>query len=413
MAEGVNRTGGVTSAHHHGSHRHLLKEKPVALPRDVDAIIVPTSRHPVGMRSALALANKLDCTLLALCSKYSSAEDVAALEEARGARLIAIDVPDVPRGVVPQFQTDALLAGTRYARWTDTSFKRNLGLLIAKLVGWKRIVFLDDDITIPEPLDLRDAAGLTRTFAGVGLEITGYPDNSVVCHAFREAGGDQDMFIGGGALAIAVNRTTSFFPNIYNEDWFFLLGDDGRLQPTAITGKARQRPYDPFANVQRARMEELGDCLAEGVFWLLDTKRTIADATASHWRTFLDNRASFITQVIGMVEKMGGDPAHRARVLNAVKAARGRCQYIKPELCVQYLGAWRADRATWRVHMNAVYRDEVIRKGTKRQDRRNRVAVWNLLRSLGLPESCFRLSLPRERLDQHPADLDTNLPRAV
>ncbi len=139
---------------------------------------------------------------------------------------------------------------------------------------------------MPEPLDLRDAAGLTSYYAGVGLSINGMPDNSVVCHAYREAGGQQDMFVGGGALAVAVNSTTSFFPNIYNEDWFFLLDEDG-LRSTTSTGAAVQKQYDPFARDYRARMEELGDCLAEGLFWLLDTGRSIKDADLAHWQDFL------------------------------------------------------------------------------------------------------------------------------
>jgi hypothetical protein len=413
MAGGVSAVGGVTSAHHHGSHRHLLSDKTVALPRDVDAIVVPTARHAAGMRDALALANKLDCTLVALCSKYSSVHELSALREARNAKLIAIDIERLPSGIVPFFRTDGLLTGTRFERWTDTSLKRNLGLLLAKLIGWERIVFLDDDITIPEPLDLCAAAGLTDIFAGVGLNIDGFPDNSVVCHAYRDAGGAQDMFIGGGALAVPVRQATSFFPNIYNEDWFFLLGDDGRLRPTAVTGRAVQKEYDPFAHDNRARLEEFGDSIAEGVFWLLDSGRSIADATTGHWRTFLDNRAAFITEVVDLVWKMDGDAAHRARMLSSVKAARGRCQYIRPELCVEYLDAWRADRLTWRNHLSSVFREQIARKGTKRKDRRSRAAVHDLFRSLGLPESCFRLSLPRERLDEDPADLDPEFPYAV
>ena len=53
----------------------------------------------------------------------------------------------------------------------------------------------------------------------------------MVCHAIRDTGGKQGTFVGGGALAVAVDRVDSFFPDIYNEDWFYLLRDDGRLRP--------------------------------------------------------------------------------------------------------------------------------------------------------------------------------------
>jgi glycosyltransferase involved in cell wall biosynthesis len=375
----------ATATHHHSSHRGLLHNPRVRFPREVDAIVVPTMRNVATLRAAVHVANKLDATLVTLCSKWSSAFEVASFVRGKGIKLVAVDVDDLPRGVIPSFDTCRVLAGTRFERRTDTSLKRNLGLLLARLIGWKRIVFLDDDIEIPEPMDLRDAAGLTDRYAGVGLRIAGMPDNSVVCHAFREAGGPQDTFIGGGALVVGTrSAATSFFPNIYNEDWFFLLDDNG-LRPTATTGRAIQKDYDPYRE-DRARKEELGDCLAEGLFWLLDNGRSLQDATAEHWQTFLANRADFITDVIGMVGGMDGNATHRHRMLLSLKEARGRCQYIKPELCVRYVDAWRADRKAWRRHLDTVHRN--------RRRLRTLDEVGGLFRSLDFSDRSVRLDLP-------------------
>jgi hypothetical protein len=398
------------SEHHHGSHRHLLCKRPdIRFPADVDAIVVPTARNVATLGSAIRLAGKLNATLVVLCSKWSSAHEVAAHVAGKGVRLIAIDVGELPAGVVPAFRTCGVLAGTRFARWTDTSLKRNLGLLLARVIGWERIVFLDDDIKIPEPTDLRDAVGLTDRYAGVGLRIEGMPDNSVVCHAFREAGGAQDMFVGGGALAVGAKSMDSFFPNIYNEDWFFLLDEDG-LRPTTTTGKAIQKPYDPYRE-RRARMEELGDCLAEGLFWLLDHGQSLRDATAGHWRNFLRARAGFITDVIGLVEHMDGDQGQRHRMLQALKAARGRCHYIQPDLCVRYVDAWLADRASWRRHLKVIHRDVV--GGKTEQERRSLAGVREMLRSMSFPDRIAHLHLPQERLHHDAADFDVALPLAV
>ncbi len=403
------------SEHHHGSHRQLLSTPPpVHFPREVDAIIVPTARNVTMLRSAVALAGKLDATLLALCSKWSSAGEVAAFVRREGVKLIAVDVGGLPGGVVPAFSTDAVLANTKFERRTDTSLKRNLGLLLARLIGWERVVFLDDDIEIPEPTDLRQAAGLTDHYAGVGLaidEVTGMPDNSVVCHAFRAAGGEQTTFIGGGALAVGARAMTSFFPNIYNEDWFFLLDDNG-LRPTTTTGTAVQKKYDPFLE-DRAKREELGDCLAEGLFWLLDSGRSLGHATREHWERFLRDRTEFITDVIGMVERMGGDPARRHQMLLSLKAARGRCQYIRPELCVRYVDAWRADRRTWHHHLDELQRAHVTKKKRDRRERRSLAGVRDMFRSLGFPDEIVHLRLPQERLHHDPADFDVALAGAV
>lgn len=343
------------STHHHGSHRELLSIAPVAArcERDVDAIIVPTARSAVVVRHALDLAAELRCTLVVLCSKRSSAAAVSALATEYDVDLIAVDASRIDDSVLPRFETSQLVGHTRFGTHADTSSKRNLGLLIANALGWQRVVFLDDDIEVPAPRDLRLAAGLTDAYAGVGLSLVGYPDNSVVCHAYREAGGEQDTFVGGGALAVGTRSMTSFFPAIYNEDWFYLIGDDGALQPTTSVGTAVQRPYDPFADENLARRQELGDCLAEGLFWLFDNGRSAEDADERFWTQFLLRRAGFISDVLRMVQRTCDDPRRRTRMLACLKGARERCLAIESALCVKYLAAWNADRITWRNHLKS------------------------------------------------------------
>ena len=341
------------SQNHNGSHRHLLTRDAFAVPAGVDAIIVPTARPTAYLEHVVALAKHHGCTLVALCSRRASADAATALAERAGVEIVATDIAEAPEGAVPVFGTTAMLRGGRFDRRTDTSLKRNLGLLLAAAAGWERVVYVDDDVVIPNPDDLGTAAGLLDTFTGVGLSVGGYPDNSVVCHAYREAGGDQDTFIGSGALAIGRESFTSFFPDIYNEDWFFLLGDTG-LSPSAVTGLALQKPYDPYRDTTRARTEELGDCLAEGLFGLLDGGQGLTGATAGYWRWFLGQRRRFIDEVIAMVGDTQPEGPAKQRMVAALKAARGRNRLIEPQLCVDYLTAWRADREVWRAHVEEV-----------------------------------------------------------
>ncbi|HEX2130329.1 MAG TPA: hypothetical protein VHH15_02135, partial [Actinophytocola sp.] len=267
------------------------------------------------------------------------------------------------------------------------------------------IVFLDDDITVPDPEDLRVAAGLTDEHAVVGLHVDGCPDNSVVCHAYREANGPQGTFIGGGALAVGAAATRSFFPNIYNEDWFFLLDERGLLRPSALTGNVRQEEYNPFAKPQRARSEELGDLLAEGLFSLLDVGKTTRDATYSFWRGFLGQRSRFISDVITMVNGADLDEHRRAQMIAALTAAKSQCVSIRADQCVRYLDAWRRDRIRWRRHLDAQYE----KHGPHTRD--SGAGIDKLLASLGLTDLAWT-SRP-QRLDQDAADLDLPLPVAV
>ncbi len=61
-----------------------------------------------------------------------------------------------------------------------------------------------------------------------------------------------------------------------------------------------QHPYDPYRTPDRARSEEFGDVLAEGIFWLLDEGKTLDHAAdPRHWELFLARRRRFIDHVLG------------------------------------------------------------------------------------------------------------------
>ncbi|MEU6154078.1 hypothetical protein ABZ816_29205 [Actinosynnema sp. NPDC047251] len=338
---------------HHGSHRDLLRTvTSAAVPTSrIDAIVVPTARHPAALDAALDLGARLGCAVVALCSRYSSADQVAARARP-GGELVAVDTDRLPAGLLPEFGTTTMLAGTIFERRVDTSLKRNLGLLLAGVAGWQRVAFLDDDIAVPDPQDLNRAAGLLDTADAAALAVQGFPDNSVVCHAYREVGGAQETFIGGGALVVGRSLMRSFFPNVYNEDWFFLLDDRG-IGSSAVVGRALQKVYDPFANDQRARSEEFGDCLAEGLLALLDDGGTLDRADAEFFARFIADRRAMISDIVARVAARPVSP-ERDRMLVALKAARGRCLLITPELYVDYLAAWRRDRRMWRTHLAVV-----------------------------------------------------------
>lgn len=344
--------------YHNGSHRHLLSTGADAKAADVDAIIVPTARPADTLRHVIGLARHLGTKLVALCSRLSEAGEVRRIATEEGLTdVVPVDVPDASRLPLPDLATSKLLVGTEFERGTDLSLKRNLGLLLARMAGWRRVVFLDDDITVPDAEDLRRAVGLLEHYEVVGLSIEGFPDNSVVCHAHREAGGFQDTFIGGGALAVDPVRTTSFFPDIYNEDWFYLL-NNRKLRPVTITGRAEQEPYDPFAHPERARAEELGDVLAEGIYFLLGKNKTVKSAKRVFWKDYLKRRRLFIEDVIQRVRREP-ETERRTRKLESLAAARDSLGLITPWLCEKYIKAWRKDRSRWRRYVATLHRSGV------------------------------------------------------
>jgi hypothetical protein len=347
---------------HHGSHRDLLWPPGhlAVTERPIDAIIVPTARPSAYLDQAARLAHELSCTLVTLHSKKWTMASSAEQRIPPDIDLIAIDVPQDPAQLnLPYFKSTHLLAGTIFARKSDLSIKRNLAVMLCRMLGWSRVLFLDDDINGLNPEDMRQAIGLLDMYNAVGLRIGGFPDHSVVCHAYRQAGGPQEAFIGGGAMAVEMDRSKPFYPDIYNDDWFFMLDEKGGLQPVTSTGTVIQSPYDPFRNISRARAEELGDVLAEGIYWLLDQGQSIFEANEEHWASFLANRRQFIERVLGMVRARPFDArfdaAEKRRQIAALKVGSlGRLDLITPGLCVAYLRAWAADRERWHCHLDQI-----------------------------------------------------------
>ena len=360
---------------HHGSHHGLLRapgDPPPQWP-GLDAIIVPTIRHPAFLAQAARLAQILNCTVVTLHSGDLTGAAWAARFLPADTDLIAIDVTQPPSLLnLPPWETSRLLNQTIFARRTDLSAKRNLALMLSRMLDWSRILFLDDDITATNIEDIRRAIRLLEANNAVGLHIGGFPDHSVVCHAYRLAGGHQQSFIGGGALAVETERSDSFFPDIYNDDWLFMLDHQGWLQPVTCTGEVRQASFDPF-RADRARTEELGDVLAEGTYWLLDQGRPVSRADQNHWAAFLAKRKKFIERVLDMVLSHDLEWSEKRRILAALRVSMSQLERITSDLCARYLEAWTADRAAWQRHVRG------LPSGQERQQ------AINLLSARGAP----------------------------
>lgn len=365
MAKAVTLTGGAAASKgykpaHHPSHSGLLY-RPVRPSHQahVDAIVVPTIRRAVVLQDALQLGERLGRPVIALCSGWSTPHRARALAESFSTELIAVDLT---QGIEswPEFRTATTL-GKRFRHKSDLSLKRNLGLALARMAGWQRLVFLDDDITDVDPQDIKTAAALVDTHLIVTLENVGYPDNSVVCHALRRlrrvVGFAQDSFVGGGAMVVAANRIDSFFPNIYNEDWFFMLGVLNGESPKQIAaiGKAAQQSYDPFLSPERARIEELGDSLGEGLYALLDDGIPLSAAMEiGFWEAFLGDRGGLLERLLAGVDEVRMDLAERTKLVDSLKAALGVHKLITPQLCVDYMRAWSEDRRLWSSYLTGL-----------------------------------------------------------
>ena len=174
---------------------------------DLDAIIVPATRPAAHLDHAVTLARAADCWLLVLCSQQLHSTEATKFLAARShPKAIVIDLPLSYSHELLYFpgllslKNELPSACNLYV--TDLSMKRNLGLVLARMLGWHRIFFLDDDIRDITHPDLQSTVNMLGSFSAAGLWVTDFPDNSIVCHANRMTDGAQDVFVSGAALAV-------------------------------------------------------------------------------------------------------------------------------------------------------------------------------------------------------------------
>jgi hypothetical protein len=337
----------------HNTHRSLAKQAgPVtawAGALGLDAIIVPGTRPAAYLDHAVTLARAVQCSLVILCSQQLRGADVKEYLAARSFR-DAI-VIDLPRGYShPLFDfrrlhdiKDQLPPGCGYL--TDLSMKRNIGLVLARMLGWQRVFFLDDDIRDITYPDLQRTVDMLASFSAVGMRVTEFPDNSIVCHANRMTGGAQDVFVSGAALAVDCDSDIGFFPDIYNEDWFFFFDAASRGHLGNSYLKATQLVYYPFTKPERAAWQEFGDVLAEGLYSLLHLRMDAGQATNVYWAFFLEERRSFLEDTLSRAAAAPLDM--RDEIIASLHSALKCLSGITPDLCARYVAAWRQDLKAW------------------------------------------------------------------
>ena len=331
---------------HIESHAPLLQRTTVAKlsPRALDAIVVPTIR-PESLQSSVELARDIGCQLVVLCTTEVQSREV----------LRQIHLGDTFVTYVPQNAGDGLLDFLTSVHpeidfettcHVDIARKRNVGMLLARMCGWRTVMYLDDDIRDLTATAVASAAMLVGPFRAVGFEINFYPDNSVVCHAHRLAGANQSVFPGGSALLVDVAHADSFFPSIYNEDWLFLF-DAVKSRSLAVAGNLSQLEYFPFQESARAASEEFGDLIAEGLFRLIHERVNVVDATLDYWSAALRRRGQLIDDVATRLLLFDGDKPVVQSALMSLAAARKRLDAITPLACLSFVRAWRSDLAEW------------------------------------------------------------------
>lgn len=342
----------------------------------VDAIVVPTIRSAERLRSALRLAKDARCQLVPLYTE-SFPDDLASLLERAWPRVTPLSLPYSMRhemlDLAARLPQPVMSSSAR-----DISRKRNLGLLIGRICGWTRMLFLDDDIRMLNAGKLSAAATLLDEYPVVGLQVTRYPDASVVGHARRLIERKQRPFISGGSLLVNPQAVQGYFPPVYHEDWLCVM-NHLRLGQVAIGGTVGQLNYKPFTP-QRAMLEEYGDILAAGLLWLVcinkqtSTMDPVVDEISSvaafrdfcheatgaqFWRNILSQRSMVLDTIYRILEqryKKASPP------LRAIEAAQWRRGELRPADFASFTERWLNSLVEWQARLSDLPRADSVTK---------------------------------------------------
>ena len=361
----------MTPSRQNPSHEGLLDPSRESLAqKPFSAIVVPTNRRVESLSFCMALAHDTRIPLIVICSKRVTKEEVIAASSGEDMTVYAVDLPlpatAPPGGISFLTSTDEDLLTFSSGQTWNVSVKRNLGLLIAKMLGWERLMFLEDDIYgISKAHVDALAAGLNNHHVSV-LIPDSFPDNSVACHAHRLGGGKQGRFAGAGAMGVRCDRDElPLFPNIYNDDWFF-FADEAAGRRIKKVGTSRQKEYHPYADPERAVKEEFGDLLAEGLYWRLDQGLGLSGVDTAFWQEFIGSRGVFLNEIDDSLaqhpeRELDSDTGRDVRAARvSISAAQRQLERITPEPCQRFIDLWRADLDAWRRQISQLPRADSI-----------------------------------------------------
>jgi hypothetical protein len=365
-----------------GSHRMLappldMSREPteVGLSSAHGMVVVPVARPEPVVETAVEICRSLGWPLVLLCSHGNTSRRVFGR--------ITQDWPDLEIIAADLLHDRPLRAHRDWCTWQhwatrqrvaiDTNRKRNLGLAAARMTGRAWVLFVDDDV-----LHLSSghvAHALTHLCERHDRHVASwpsrdFPDNSVVHHARRDVLGlEQDVFMSGAALLTRVESwEPPGFPPIYNEDWLFLFEPLARRE--VVRGPdVGQRHFDPFEDPMRARHEEVGDVLAEGLFHLLHVGAPVDVARhGRYWRSVHAKRTKLLLRITAELRRglalVATEVEHTrlTRRLTAIDESRRQLMRATPESLADFVRCWRHDEQLWREYLAGLPQRETLKE---------------------------------------------------
>lgn len=183
----------------------------------------------------------------------------------------------------------------------NLGFVRNYALVVAKSLGYEKVLFMDDDIIVRQPECVDQIFVKASSYDFVGARITGMADDSAVGHVMRACDGEFFEFLSGGFLAFNINKVSEYFLNYYNEDqiWLFLHPPGTRFESYC---EVVQQQYNPFENaLMKALKQEYGEILEEGAEEAFGCGDHYLLLKNDFWKEICDTRLDYLNRLPGLL----------------------------------------------------------------------------------------------------------------
>ncbi len=221
----------------------------------------------------------------------------------------------------------------------DLPLKRNFALVHGFQNSFNCILLIDDDIEKISVSILNKGAATIKNgkYEISGCLIEGYPDTSVVGHLEILAGVEYVPYLSGSFLFVNPTNVISYFPLIYNEDWLFMVPSILKKSICAVN-YVHQRPYDPFDDLSRIKLQEFGEVVTEGIYELLHRSQIEKRYDENFWKEYILYRAWYVNKLLKIAEK-----EHIPFVSESLTISRK----IRPMDCLKFVREWEEDINTF------------------------------------------------------------------
>ncbi len=313
-----------------------------SLPSTLDAIFIPFRNHWTYMNQLLSEIRWYEGPVYLLPSSLSDTKNVKWDKCQEVNVLYPIDSSFITYFLNLRTSKHKHTKLHSLSSW-DLSLKRNFALWYSKNKTYERVLLVDDDIRGLTQDKLNLGNKYLEKYIISGCFVDDFLDTSVVGHFELMYGANKYIFLGGSFLFINVVKARGFFPNIYNEDWLFML--EHVLDHSICSfGTIQQMPYNPFNDKNRALFQEFGDIVCGGLYELISADTYDLRYNYHIWKEIISERR----QLLELLKQHFSQPTYQ-QLINAIIDVNVT---ITPDDCLIFVGDWETDTVAWHSFLN-------------------------------------------------------------